>query len=296
MSANRDVNRIVRSWLDEGVTVLPDRVLDAVLDQLPATNQRRATWWPARRYPTMSKFVGIGVAAAAIVVAAVIGYRLVGGDSGFGPTPVSTPTPIPSASSPPVTSLTYTSTAQDLEPGMYRIPAGAWTPADLTFTVPAGWQAQYLGFSKHLDQPNEMGLVPFIVTHVYTDTCAPEGEFELAPIGPSVDDLANALEALGGAEVSPAEDMTVDEYPAKRVDLAFSEDIALADCRVPALQIWANASETDFFSVLPGSVASVYIVDVQGQTLAMVATWRNSPSESDVAELEAMVDSVQIEP
>ena len=42
MSAERDETRIVRSWLEEGVTVLPDRVLDAVLDQLPTTHQRRA--------------------------------------------------------------------------------------------------------------------------------------------------------------------------------------------------------------------------------------------------------------
>ena len=287
MSAERDETRIVRSWLEDGVTVLPDRVLDAVLDQLPATHQRPAGWL-ARRFPFMNNTtVRFGIAAAAVVVLALLGLRFLPGGVGGDPSPTPTASPV---------SLIYSQTAQNLEPGMYRIPAGAWTPADLTFTVPAGWQARYLGFYKHMDQPDEMGLVPFIVTHVYTDTCAPEGEFELAPIGPSVDDLANALEALGGAEVSPAEDMVVDEYPAKRVDLTFSEDIALADCRVPALQIWANASETDFFSVLPGSVASVYIVDVRGQTLAMTATWRSAPSESDVAELEAMVDSVQIEP
>ena len=29
MSSDRDTTRIVRSWLDEGVTALPDRVLDA---------------------------------------------------------------------------------------------------------------------------------------------------------------------------------------------------------------------------------------------------------------------------
>jgi hypothetical protein len=48
MSTDRDTTRIVRSWLEEGVTALPDRVLDAVLDQLPATPQRRAAW-PVRR-------------------------------------------------------------------------------------------------------------------------------------------------------------------------------------------------------------------------------------------------------
>ena len=42
MSTDRDVTRIVRSWLDDGATRLPDRVLDQVLDALPATPQRRA--------------------------------------------------------------------------------------------------------------------------------------------------------------------------------------------------------------------------------------------------------------
>ena len=288
MSAERDETRIVRSWLEDGVTVLPDRVLDAVLDQLPATHQRRAGWL-ARRFPLMNNTtVRFGIAAAAVIVLALVGLRfLPSGGVGGGPSPTPTASPV---------SLTYSQTVQNLEPGMYRIPAGAYTPGNLTFTVPAGWQVRYLGFSKHLDQPDEIDLVPFIVTHVYTDTCAPEGEFELAPIGPSVDALANALEALGGAEVSPAEDITVDGYPAKRVDLAFSEDIDLADCRVPALQVWANASETDFFAHFPGSAASVYIVDVQGQTLAITASWRNASSQSDVAELEAVLDSVQIEP
>src|SRR4029078_12906233 len=50
VSTDHDVTRIVRSWLEECPTVVPDRVLDAVLDQVPATRQRRATWWPVRRY------------------------------------------------------------------------------------------------------------------------------------------------------------------------------------------------------------------------------------------------------
>ena len=53
MSTDRDVTRIVRSWLEVGVTALPDRVLDNVLDQLPATPQRRAPW-PAWRLTRMN--------------------------------------------------------------------------------------------------------------------------------------------------------------------------------------------------------------------------------------------------
>ena len=78
MSTDRETTRIVRSWMDEGVTALPDRVLDAVLDQIPATPQRRASWL-ARRSPFMSNALRVVVAVAAVLVVALIGIQLFGG-------------------------------------------------------------------------------------------------------------------------------------------------------------------------------------------------------------------------
>ena len=79
MSTDHDVTRIVRSWLEEGTTVIPDRVLDTVLDQVPTTHQRRL-WWPARRFPTVnSSALRIGLVAAVLIVAAVVGWRLLPG-------------------------------------------------------------------------------------------------------------------------------------------------------------------------------------------------------------------------
>ncbi len=83
MSTDRDVTRIVRSWLEEGVTALPDRVLDAVLDQVPATRQRRA-WWPARRLPQMNTPIRIAMAAAAVVILALVGINLMPKTEGAG--------------------------------------------------------------------------------------------------------------------------------------------------------------------------------------------------------------------
>ena len=68
MSTDRDVERIVRSWMDEGVTQLPDRVLDLVLDQIPATPQRRAGWL-ARRFPIMNTYARLSLIAAVVLAA-----------------------------------------------------------------------------------------------------------------------------------------------------------------------------------------------------------------------------------
>src|SRR5882672_2961268 len=100
MSTDRDSTRIVRSWLEEGATTLPDRVLDAVLDQVPATPQRRP-WWPARRFSEMNNAWKLAIAAAAVVVVALVGIDLLPGNGGIiagpgpSPTPAATPTPPP---------------------------------------------------------------------------------------------------------------------------------------------------------------------------------------------------------
>src|SRR5690606_36009570 len=103
VSFDPDTTRIVRSWLDEGVTQLPDRVLDAVLDQVPATPQRRVTWWPARRLSTMNTTLKFGLAAVVVAVAALIGINSLGTPSNVGgpgpaPDPTVEPTPLPEPS------------------------------------------------------------------------------------------------------------------------------------------------------------------------------------------------------
>jgi hypothetical protein len=116
VSTDRDVERIVRSWMDEGVTALPDRVLDVVLDQIPTTPQRRAGW-PARRFPTLSTYARIGLVAAAVIVAVAVGIGLFARPTDVGP-PVPTPSVTPS-----------------LEPSSAPVAdplAGTWLAAEVT--------------------------------------------------------------------------------------------------------------------------------------------------------------------
>jgi hypothetical protein len=84
MSTDRDVTRIVRSWMDEGATQLPDRVLDLVLDQIPATPQRRPSWL-ARRTPTMNNYARFGLVAAAVLAVVIVGIGLFGKSPDVGP-------------------------------------------------------------------------------------------------------------------------------------------------------------------------------------------------------------------
>jgi hypothetical protein len=99
-TSDRDINRAIRSWLREDRHEDVSRVAGAVLDQVETIPQRHATWWPARRTELMNKIVGLGLAAAAVVVAVFVGAQLFGSSSGgLGSQP--TPTPEPTATSEP---------------------------------------------------------------------------------------------------------------------------------------------------------------------------------------------------
>ena len=99
MSAERDVNRIVRSWIRADEHDSADRVLQIVLSRLDATPQRRPLW-PPRRFAHVNKLAPAAIAAAAVLVVAVIGYNLIPGAANIG----GQPTPAPTITQPPTTS------------------------------------------------------------------------------------------------------------------------------------------------------------------------------------------------
>ena len=94
MSQERDVTRLVRSWIREDQHESADRILGVVLDRLDTTPQRRS--WPAWRSNLMNTYVKLIAAAAAVLVVAVAGYQLLPRSSGVGGEPTIAPSPSPS--------------------------------------------------------------------------------------------------------------------------------------------------------------------------------------------------------
>ena len=94
MSQERDVTRLVRSWIREDQHESADRILGVVLDRLDTTPQRRS-WWPAWRSNRMNTYAKLIAAAAAVLVVAFAGYQLLPGNSGIGGEPTIAPSPSP---------------------------------------------------------------------------------------------------------------------------------------------------------------------------------------------------------
>jgi hypothetical protein len=286
MSSDRDITRIVRSWLDEGVTQLPDRVLDAVLDQVPTTAQRRFAWRLARIFPLTNNPVGL-VLTAAGVVALVLGISLLSRPS-VGDNRDATPTPRPSASPISLPGATW-----PLDPGIYSLP---YFPLGITFEVPAGWHScsdslleQSVCYTP-TDFVFDTRVSFLIVENVVADPCSPGQEPLEPPVGPSVDDLVAAISSLEGFEASAPVALTLGGYHGKRFTLTTPID---PGCD---LKTWATKDRTN--GVSPGEVNLLQVLDVAGTRLVIAGAYY--PAEPAAPErraaIEQIIASVQISP
>jgi hypothetical protein len=225
MSTDREVTRIVRSWLEDGVTELPDRVLNEVLAELPVTPRRRVTWWPARRAIDLNSHLGLLGTAAAVIVIAVIGAIGIGlmrpqGIGGPGVTTTPTPSLAATPSLAPASSLSATPSRTDApSPTVEVQPTGAASPEPLTsgpldagrytfgvgpvdesgefqccggryfrteLTLPEGWSGAGISSAQvALGGPSGVYLEFFALQRVYSDPCHPELGYQGTYLSPS---------------------------------------------------------------------------------------------------------------
>lgn len=287
MSTDRDTDRIVRSWLEDGATALPDRVLDAVLDDLPATPQRRPLW-SARRFPVMSTALRWGVAAVAVVALALFGFVYFGGDRGVGISPA-TPSVSPSFSQP--ASGTSAPASREFivdEPFPLRITADVtsawqlWTP-----TVGADAVAIYEGSP---DPPDGRVIVFAIVQNLLADPCNTAAGGMDPPVGPSVDDLAAAFAAQPNTDATDPVAVSIDGYDGLYLD--YTNIGGDAPCQT--LTRW-RSSMGDREALL-NERDQVWILDVDGVRLVIDAASFPGTSAEDLADMRAIIESLSIEP
>jgi hypothetical protein len=103
MNDGRSLERAARSWLDEGPSTAPDRVVSAALARIQTTSQEREPLLPWR-LPTMNiRALGAGVATIVVIVAlaALALPRFTGSGSSPNPSTRATPTPTPTVASTP---------------------------------------------------------------------------------------------------------------------------------------------------------------------------------------------------
>ena len=99
MNRQRDIERVLDAWFVDGSSRMPDRLFDAVLDEVGRMPQRRRPWSNLRVRP-MSLQVRLAAAAAVIVLIGGAGLAVLNGrpadtNIGVSPSPSVTPSPGP---------------------------------------------------------------------------------------------------------------------------------------------------------------------------------------------------------
>ena len=123
---------------------------------------------------------------------------------------------------------------------------------------------------------------------LYSDPCGGEPPPDI-PVGPTVGDFADALADHPLLEVTTPVDVTVGGYSGKYVDLQVPSDIS--GC-YQSYYPW----EPGLYAQGPGHRWHLWILDVDGVRVVVQSTDYAGTSPQDQAELQAIVDSIQIEP
>lgn len=296
MSAERDVNRIVRSWIRAEEHDSADRVLQIVLSRLDTTPQRRHLW-PPQRFAQVNKLAPVAIAAAAVLVVAVIGYNLLPGPIGVGGPATPSPTTLQTLSPTPSPSDTS-------EPGKATItpfgPDGLGTedPRDdsMAFTVefPVGWasRAGYLPMTlvgQGNNPPDGAGLLITRGDWLYSDPCRPDDELSAdIEVGPTVADFATALDTHPLLDVTTPVDVTLAGYAGKYLELQVPADIS--EC------FRYRPMDSTIYAQGPAHRWHYWILDVEGIRVVVQSYDYPGTSARHRAELQAIVDSIQITP
>lgn len=118
-------------------------------------------------------------------------------------------------------------------------------------------------------------------------------------VGPTVTDLADALDRQIGPEVETVSATTFGGgFPALHVALWIPDDLDLTRCRLGeiGLQVWYSEPADKYFVLTDVGPTWLYIVDVDGRRQVFVVYIRGNSSMDDLRELEAILRSIRIEP
>lgn len=280
MTAPRNPERTLEAFLTDGPMELPDRAFDAIRHDIHRTRQRVVIGpWREPNAATLSR---LAIAAAVVLAVGVVWLNL-----GRSPTgPGSGPTPMPVTSDGP------------LAPGRYVLshlqaaPAEGLPGPSITVTVPSsGWTA-FGGFALDKNYgatAAEAGpsFVFWSITNRYVNACTDHTLLSPAP-GPTIDALLESLAAQPGIEAGPRTDVTIDGYVGKFVELTVVTDIATC---TGGFYPWA-----DKYVQGNGEILRVYALDVDGFRLTFFGRIPTRTTPADLALLESVFDSIDIQP
>lgn len=223
---------------------------------------------------------------------------------------VPTSTPSDPTPSPAIRDIMSFEPLAPIDAGTYFIDPDldATTPLRVMYEVPAGWW-QWIGAAKFAGE-GHVGVSITTVANLVRQGCTDHGWAD-PKVGPSVDDLATALTELAPFRVtSPPEDVTAYGYSGKHLAWTVpdmptereGDETRFTGCEEGKLKSWVGAvDEAEYGDAFygysgPGYREEFWILDVDGTRLMIAAEQSAGSPSADVAEQQAILDSIRIEP
>ena len=227
MKHRSDIDRVLEIWMADGPNAISDRVVDVVTARIGVQRQRRA--WPFQGRTTVTTPIKLIAALAAALVVAVVGYNLLPRQGGIGHQQTAPPTAVPTTA--PTTAPTSSPIPMRegaLTEGRYQMEAFGLS---IVANIPAGWVGDpsypFLTTGQGFDE-GEILIAFMLVDGLYSDACqwdldgsglgAQPGDVE---VGPSVDDLVDALRANTSYTASTPSPVTFGAYRARPWSCSF---------------------------------------------------------------------------
>ena len=301
MTHERDIERLLDRWFADGPTQAPDRVVDAVADQIGHQHQRPA-WRLDWRHTTMTPTIKFGAAIAAVLLIALVGFGLLRGGSSNVGGPSATPSPTPSLSANPSADA-YECGYGDLTglPGCAGLLAAGehrstnFDPA-LSVQTPDGWENNVDIPAWYEVRHGDHGIILWseVVAAFRDDNCLAA---QKTGFGGSVQDWIDYLTSHAGLVTTEPVPVTLGTSTGQSIDISVAPDWK-QEC--PA----GSVPEVLLFIQALGSTQDVYygdpatnrmhltFVDVGGRTVVIAAY---GPESADgfaavVADVQPVID------
>jgi hypothetical protein len=294
MSTERDTDRLLRQWLDEGPNRAADRVVETVEVRIERQRQR-PVWRLSWRDIFMNRTIGSFAAGMAVVAVALIGFNVVTGARAPG-TAAGVPTASGSLppSTPPVAATPEASPTAPASPGPQPTGMAWWLTGDL----PDGWDLDGQTIA------HEGGVFVEVLENrsIMADDCV---EGPAAGVGSAAIDLAQALSGREGLVVSGMRSDSVGGLDGLQLDLKLADDWT-GTCPwwdngnspvVPAFGAFDAKNYWLYTAIAPGEPVRMRLLDAPQGGNVVIAFWAPSTElfDANVDDAESILDLIRFD-
>lgn len=286
MTRDRDDERELRAWLAGPTDQLPDVYLDAALNEISTTHQRRRLWlaWRLSEMNHTSRYVLVG---AVVIIAIAVGALALRPGDGFGSG--STPTPIPSATAAATPTPQPTPSETQIAAANFVVP--------FTITVPSAWSSGFgdahrVGTYAGSSETGFWGVNVYAGVRLYSDPCHPSAGFTTSGEFTTPADLLASLATLPGLTVSSPAAYNSPGHSGLMVSFQYTGDAVGCELPNAGVQVFATNLVDHDAGINAGYQQRWFVSEDKGK-LIVIEAWAGSvPLADKMSVLQPIVDSI----